>query len=172
MFVWVIGLSVSGKTTLSEQIVVDIRCRGRDVVLLDGDRIRELFGDDLGHSLADRRANAERIRRFCHFLDQQGLDVVCATLSLFPESRACCRENLSAYYEVFIDAPIEQLVERDSKGIYTKFYKGQIDNVAGLDLEFPIPENPDLVIKNTDSLEALLAYSSLLADKICEIQTT
>lgn len=171
MVVWLIGLSGSGKTTLSERVALDVHLRGRQVVVLDGDRVRELFGNDLGHSMADRRVNAERICRLCGFLDEQGVDVVCAILSLFPESRAWCRENLSTYYEVFIDAPIEQLMERDSKGIYTKFSKGQIDNVAGLDLKFPIPENPDLVIKNIDSLEELLEYSTVLADKICEIQT-
>ena len=172
MVVWLIGLSGSGKTTLAERIALDVRRRGRKVVLLDGDRVREFFGNDLGHGITDRQVNAERICRMCSFLDEQGIDVICAILSLFPESRAWCRKSLSSYYEVFIDTPLDQLMERDAKGIYTKFSKGQIANVAGLDLKFPTPENPDLVISNTDSLEALLAYSILLADKICEIQTT
>ncbi len=58
MVAWVIGLSGSGKTTLSEEIVDEVRKRGKQVVLLDGDRVRELFGNDVGHDLASRRTNA------------------------------------------------------------------------------------------------------------------
>ena len=60
------------------------------------------------------------------------IDVVCAILSLFPESRAWCRENLSSYYEVFIDAPLDHLIERDDKGIRGRFQRGEISDVAGL----------------------------------------
>jgi len=167
MIVWVIGLSGSGKTTLSEEIVYEVRRRGRKVILLDGDRVRELFGNDFGYDLADRRANAERICRLCGFLDEQGFDVVCAILSLFPESRAWCRENLSAYYEIFIDAPLQQLMERDVKGIYTRYHRGEINDVAGLDLPFPRPESPDLLITNDGSLQALLNHAEAIADKLC-----
>ena len=167
MVVWVIGLSGSGKTTLSEGIVDEVRRRGRKVILLDGDRVRELYGNDLGHDLADRRANAERICRLCGFLDEQGIDVVCAILSLFPESRAWCRENLSAYYEIFIDAPIEQLMERDVKGIYSRYQRGEISDVAGLDLAFPRPDTPDLLINNGRSRQALLDHARPIADRLC-----
>jgi len=167
MVIWIIGLSGSGKTTLSDEIVDQVRLRGRKVVQLDGDRVRELFGNDLGHDLADRRANAERICRLCGFLDEQGVDVVCAILSLFPDSRAWCRENLSAYYEVFIDAPLEQLMERDVKGIYRRFQCGEINDVAGLDLPFPRPANPDLLIPNDGSRQALLEHAEAIADRLC-----
>ena len=75
MVAWVIGLSGSGKTTLSEEIVDEVRKRGENVILLDGDRVRELFGNDVGHDLASRRTNAERICRICAFLDEQGIHV-------------------------------------------------------------------------------------------------
>ena len=166
MVAWVIGLSGSGKTTLSEEIVDEVRKRGENVILLDGDRVRELFGNDIGHDLASRRTNAERICRICAFLDEQGIHVVCAILSIFPESRSWCRENLSSYYEVFIDAPLEQIMERDVKGIYTRFQKGEIRDVAGLDLEFIRPEQPDLLISNAGSRGELLAHAGAIADRL------
>ena len=164
MVIWIIGLSGSGKTTLSHQVAHEVRSRGRKVVLLDGDKIRALFGNDLGHDLNSRKKNADRICGLCSFLDSQGVDVVCAILSIFPESRAWCRDNLSTYYEVFIDAPLDQLINRDSKGIYGRFQRGEVTNVAGLDLAFPVPESPDLVIKNNGSKDMLLAYAPVIAD--------
>jgi len=170
MVIWLIGLSGSGKTTLADKIVSDLREVGQTVVSLDGDILRELWGNDLGHDLESRRENAQRICRLCQFLDQQGLDVVCAILSIFPESREWCRQNLSSYYEVFIDAPLSQVMERDVKGIYSKYKNGEIKNVAGLDLEFPIPQKPDLVIKNVKRKEDLLSHAPIIKNQILRIK--
>ena len=54
MVIWVIGLSGSGKTTLASEVVNIIRNRGRKIIFLDGDEVRNLFGNDLGHELRDR----------------------------------------------------------------------------------------------------------------------
>lgn len=167
MVIWIIGLSGSGKTTLSEQVVAEARQKGRQVILLDGDKVRELFDNDVGHDLVSRRANADRICRLCAFLDEQGVDVVCAILSLFPETRTWCRENLSCYYEVFIDAPLDQLIERDPKRIYARYLDGEICDVAGLDLEFPRPNAADLVIVNSGSRQALLDHAETLVKHLC-----
>lgn len=164
MVVWIIGLSGSGKTTLSEEVVSILRLRGRSVIFLDGDQIRELFGNDLGYNLPDRRRNAERICRLCKFLNDQGIDVVCAILSLFPETRNWCRNHIEKYLEVFIDVPIEKLITRDSKGVYGRYQRGEISDVAGMDLEFQRPETADIVIVNPATRNELLDYASKIAD--------
>jgi len=166
MVVWIIGLSGAGKTTLANEIVAHVRRAQPNVVLIDGDVVREVFGNDLGHAMEDRRTNARRICQLGKLLDDQGIDVVCAILSLFPESRSWNREHLRNYYEVFIDTPIQDLVQRDSKGIYRRFNSGEIRDVAGMDIEFPRPTNPDLTIRNIESREALLGHAKAIADTI------
>lgn len=165
MVVWIIGLSGAGKTTLARRVVDECKLSASNVVLIDGDEIRTVFGNDLGHTMADRRKNAERICRLCQFLDNQNIHVVCAILSLFPESREWNRQNLENYYEVFIDTPIMDLQRRDSKGIYARYAAGQIKDVAGLDLEFQRPD-ADLLIENKGSCDALLGYASQIAAKL------
>lgn len=166
MVVWIIGLSGAGKTTLATKVVEQVRLKQHNVILIDGDVVRKIFGNDLGHTMEDRRTNAQRICQLCKFLDEQGFNVVCAILSLFPESRSWNRKNLRQYYEVFIDTPLHDLIHRDSKGIYEKFKSGEIRDVAGLDIEFPQPENADLIIKNDKSKDALLDYAKIIAEKI------
>jgi len=166
MVVWIIGLSGAGKTTLANEVAANIRQSNNDVVLVDGDVIREMFGNDLGYSIEDRKKNAGRICQLCKFLDDQNINVVCAILSIFPESRVWNRKNFKGYYEVYIDAPVENLIERDSKGIYAKYLKGEIREVAGMDLEFPAPSHADLTIYNAHSKEALLLHAKPIAEKI------
>jgi adenylylsulfate kinase len=168
LVIWIIGLSGSGKTTLAKEVISQVNKFKPNVVLLDGDIIRDVFGKDLGHSLADRRINAERISGLCQLLDKQGIHVVCAILSIFPESRLWNRQNIKNYYEVFIDAPIDELLDRDPKGIYKKFQEGKIKNVAGMDIDFPRPDNADLIAKNNKSVEELLNHARFLSEKIKE----
>lgn len=169
MVVWIIGLSGSGKTTLAEEVALLLRRNNRTVAVVDGDVIREIFGNDVDHSLEGRRRNAERICALCRFLENQGIDVVCAILSMFRESRLWNREHLKNYYEVFVDAPIEHLIQRDSKGLYGKFLRGEIHEVAGMDLNFPVPENADLVIKNDGGRSALLKNAQHIVDHVCRV---
>ena len=165
MIVWIVGLSGAGKTTLANQIVYKLRENGKKIVHLDGDLIRNLYGNDIGHSIEDRKKNADRICKLCKFLDLQEIDVVTSILSIFPESRQWCRDNLINYYEVFIKTDIQILKTRDSKGIYKKFDRGLIKNVAGLDLNFIEPDCPDLVINNNGNLEDFIKYSDLILKK-------
>jgi adenylylsulfate kinase-like enzyme len=166
MVIWIIGLSGAGKTTLANEVIAQVRFNQNNTVLIDGDMVREVFGNDLGHSMDDRRKNANRICQLGKFLDQQGVNVVCAILSLFPESRTWNRENIENYYEVFIDTPISTLIERDSKGLYRKFNNGEIHDVAGMDINFPRPDNSDLIINNIKSKEDLLSFANIIVKKI------
>ena len=168
MVIWLIGLSGAGKTTLAKKVVNESNMTGSKTILIDGDIIRKIFNNDLGYSLDDRLKNAvQRICQLCKFLDDNGINVVCAILSIFPQSREWNRKKiLKNYYEVFIDTPIEQLIERDVKGIYKKYREGKISNVAGMDIEFPIPENSDLIIKNNKFEKELLDHSSFLVNLI------
>lgn len=166
MVVWIIGLSGAGKTTLANEVFAHVRHIQRNVVLVDGDVVREIFGNDLGYTMEDRRINAHRICQLGKFLDDQGIHVVCAILSLFPETRIWNRENLKNYYEVFIDTPIEDLARRDTKGIYNRFDRGEIRDVAGMDIVFPRPDSADLTINNINSRETLLGFAKAIAEKI------
>lgn len=161
MILWLIGLAGSGKTTIGSQVHALLKQRNPATVFLDGDDFRSILGDDLGHSLADRRRNGQRMVQICAFLDKQGIDVVCCILSIFPEQRQFCRDSFRHYVEVFIDVSMDELIRRDQKGLYSAALAGNIDTVVGVDIPFEHPKFPDLIVKNS---EYRLDFSPIVND--------
>jgi adenylylsulfate kinase-like enzyme len=155
MVIWIIGLAGAGKTTVGRALHALLQQGGRPVAFLDGDHAREMMDNDLGHTLEDRRKNGRRMSRICHYLDSQGIDVVCATLSQFDEHQSWNRASNSRYFEVYLDVPMEVLVARDQKGLYSSALAGRIKDVVGVDMPFPPPKNPDMVIRSTDAPDVM-----------------
>lgn len=153
MVIWLIGLSGAGKTTLGRLLHAEMQKLRPNTVFLDGDIIREIMGNDLGHTLPDRKRNAERICRLCMHLDRQGINVVCAILSIFEESHAWNRENYRDYLEVYIEARMDSLLKRQRNAIYDRALKGETKDVVGVDIPFSPPKAPHLIIQNDGSLE-------------------
>jgi adenylylsulfate kinase len=112
-----------------------------------------------------RRRNAERLSYLSKFLADQEIDVVAAVLSIFPEWRLWNRQNIPDYAEVYVKASMQTLLRRDTKNLYARALKGEITNVVGVDLPFPEPENPELVIDN----DVDLVDFEKLTDKILDI---
>ena len=148
MVLWLIGMSDAGKTVVGKQVYKTLKATRKNVVFLDGDVFRNIMGDEMGHNLEDRKKNADRICRMCKFLNDENIHVVCAILSIFPESQQWNRENLKDYYEVYLKVSLETLIKRDSKGLYGKALKGEIENVVGIDIKFTPPPSPDQVVEN------------------------
>ncbi len=148
MVIWIIGLSGAGKSTLARELVSKIRNDNQKVVLLDGDIIRSLFKNDVDHSIEGRRRNAERISMLSRFLANEGIHVVGAVLSIFPEWQDWNRENIPDYIEVYLKVSMETLLKREIKNLYGAALKGEIKNVVGVDIPFPEPTKSDLILDN------------------------
>jgi len=145
---WVIGLAGAGKTTLGRELTHELKRIQKETIFLDGDHFRHILGNDVGHTLEDRRINGWRMCRMCEFLDNQEINVVCSILSLFPEQREWNRQKFSKYFEIYLDVSMDILCDRDQKGLYSGAKTGEIKNVAGFDIEFIPPANPDYALKN------------------------
>lgn len=168
MIIWLIGLSGAGKSTVGRALTDAMRNNSDyPVVYLDGDELRDIWGDNLGHTLEARNQNAHRISYLCRLLDNNGVTAVATVLSIFPEWLEWNRSNFSAYFEVFLDVPMEILEARDTKGLYAAFASGDTENVVGKDIPFPRPSNPDLTIDNssdTDPEEIVATILEALRD--------
>jgi glutamine kinase len=158
---WITGLSGAGKTTIGAAFWMRLRDAGRAAIFLDGDTLRGVIADDLQHDPVSRRQSAMRNARLCQMLSGQGLDVVCATISLFHDVQRWNRANIPLYQEIYLRVPMDELQRRDAKGIYAKARRGQIRNVVGLDVPAEVPETPDLVLDNHGELDAAAAVNTI-----------
>lgn len=151
--VWITGLAAAGKTTIARRVVATLRARGLATVHVDGDAMREVLGNDLGHHPADRLENAWRIARMCRYLQSEGVAVVCSTMSLYPSIWHANRASLDPYVEVYLRVPLEVVRARDPKGLYARAERGEAKNIVGLDLPFHEPDGAHLVLDNADAAD-------------------
>lgn len=168
MIVWITGLSGAGKTSLCEALYRRLKPRLPELVVLDGDVIRGMFGHELSHCEADRVKQIKRIQAIARELDRQGLVVIVAALYAHPDLLRWNRENFSGYFEVYLDAPLALVKSRDPKGLYAKAERGDMPHVVGVDIPWHAPTEFDLRIDASDApppdemaLEVLLAIPRL-----------
>ncbi|OQX19085.1 MAG: hypothetical protein BWK76_05490 [Desulfobulbaceae bacterium A2] len=159
---WITGLAGAGKTTLARQLCQHLRDQGRTVVLLDGDQLRQVLGTSLGFSPQDRLVLAQCYGRLCGLLAGQGLDVICATISMFHRVREWNRRHLSGYVEIYLKTTLEELRRRDQKQLYSQNGAATTGPVLGLDTNFEEPLAPDVVLENDGSLAPEVIFTQLL----------
>lgn len=159
---WITGLSGAGKTTVGKLLTNKLKTKKSNVVFLDGDILRSVFGTQTGYTPKERLDLAMRYSRLCQMLAMQEIDVVCATISMFHEVRNWNRESIPNYKEVYLKAPIKLLIERDQKQLYSRALNGEINNVMGVDVPIEEPTNPDLIINIDKNLTAKNIVETLI----------
>jgi adenylyl-sulfate kinase len=155
---WFTGLSGAGKSTLSEQLVQQFRSQGFKVELLDGDEVRTNLSKGLGFSKEDRDTNIRRIGYVARLLARNGVIAITAAISPYAEIRdevrASAAENDVPFVEVFANATIEALTERDVKGLYKKALAGEIKNFTGISDPYEAPVSPEIEVRtDTETVE-------------------
>ena len=148
---WITGLSGSGKTTIGNRLYYEMKKTYDNVVLLDGDILKEIVDENVGYSDEQRRKRAMKYAKICRMLTDQNIYVICCTVAMYDEVRQWNRENNKRYVEVFLDVPVEVLKERNQKGLYSGLDTGKVKNVSGMDLQVEFPKSPDITVINDGS---------------------
>ena len=155
--VWFTGMSGSGKSTLAEALAPELRKRGCNVEILDGDVVRTNLSKGLGFSKEDRDINIRRIGFVCNLLTRNDAVAIAAAISPYQAIRDENRTLIKNFVEVHCDCALDTLIERDVKGLYKKAIAGEIKGFTGIDDPYEAPVNPEVAINSgTESLEESL----------------
>jgi bifunctional enzyme CysN/CysC len=89
-----------------------------------------------------------------------GLIVLVSFISPFEAERRLARSMFEdgEFIEIFVDAPLAVVEQRDVKGLYAKARAGEISNFTGIDSPYERPAHAEIVLESTvESSEDLAA---------------
>ena len=161
-------MSGSGKSTLAEYIKNTYQNEGYTVRIIDGDDIRDRDVEKLGFGRKDVEVNNLRIAKLCLDSKDSEFDLILVpVISPYDEVRKRTRSLLEPYYHlVYVEADIDSLKKRDTKGLYKAADQGLINDLIGYSEINPYdkPSDADFVVNtnnNTllnDSKQSLLGF--------------
>lgn len=151
--VWFTGLSGAGKSTLAEALRLKLLAQGRQVVVLDGDVVRKGVSNDLGFDAASRTENLRRVACIAKLLNEQGIFVICATISPLESDRDSASTIIGsdAYAEIYVSTPLAVCEQRDPKGLYRLARSGKIENFTGISAPYEEPLESSMVVNTAET---------------------
>ncbi|GAA2997073.1 adenylyl-sulfate kinase [Actinokineospora diospyrosa] len=160
--IWLTGLSGAGKSTIARLLAAELDRAGTPTEVLDGDEVRAALSTELGFAKRDRDTQVRRVGYLAKLLARHGVTVIVALISPYREARDAVRASLGPFLEVHIRAPLDELINRDPKGLYRRALAGEISGFTGISDPYEPPLHPELVI-DTDLCDPDTATARILA---------
>jgi len=150
--IWFTGLSGSGKSSTADVLVSLLMEYGKQITILDGDVIRTHLSKGLGFSKEDRDTNILRIGFVASEIVRHAGVVICAAISPYRAIRNEVRKMVGDnFVMVYMDTPIDVCEQRDSKGLYAKARRGEIQGFTGVDDPYEPPIEPEITLHTLDT---------------------
>jgi len=141
LLIWITGLSGSGKTTLGNALQKKLT----NSVQVDGDTVRQESVTKLDYSEVSRIKQINRIQDQAKELYDSGAIVIVSALYSNKVLLSKNRELFNNYIEIYLKCSKKRLIERDSKGLYSKYLQGNMSDVVGFDIPWSSPINSEIV---------------------------
>jgi len=152
MIVWLSGVSGVGKTTIGEQLQINLKWHYSAVYFLDADMCRKNWWPELGLSNRDRTENMLRMARLASFLSRKSNLVIVSCIApigpIREEALSICRGSATTKH-IYLHTPLITRLNRDPKGLYYRAVIGEIEGLTGYDGRYDIPTNADLSINTS-----------------------
>jgi adenylylsulfate kinase-like enzyme len=161
------GLSGAGKSTLANELARNLEVREFKVSIQDGDIVRAADHRPLGFSAPAIIKNGQRMIEQCETVLEAHDFVLVSLITPFETVREEARQRFRPQYlEIFLSTSAEECRRRDTKGLYSKEARGELDNLIGVSpgSPFELPSQPDLVLDTKEKTVeecASLVFSAL-----------
>jgi adenylylsulfate kinase-like enzyme len=144
--IWIIGPSAAGKTTISKLLYSYLSKEKKNLVRIDGDKIRSIWENNLGYDKISRSKNTLRYINLVKWLSEFNISTVLAVISPFQKDRLVCKNEILNYFEIYLKSSRDVRIKRDTKKLYLPAIKGEKKNVVDVDIPFENPSSCDLEI--------------------------
>ena len=175
MIIQFCGLSGSGKTTLARNAKEYFTNKKVNIEVIDGDEYRKFLCSDLGFTKTDRNTNIRRLAFVAGKLSQYNVISLICAINPYEEIRNEVTRDYPGVKTIYIKCNIEELIRRDTKGLYRRALLPEgdvqrVNNLSGVNDPFEVPLNPHLIIetdkesvfescqKLTSYIESMLIY--------------
>ena len=168
MIIQFCGLSGSGKTTLARNAKDCFNAKKVNIEVIDGDEYRKFLCSDLGFTKKDRNTNIRRLAFVASRLAEYNVMPIICAINPYEEVRNEVTITYPDVRTVYIKCSIEELIRRDTKGLYARALLPEgdvqrVNNLSGVNDPFEIPSNPDLIIETdretiSESSQKLIRY--------------
>ncbi len=167
MIIQFCGLSGAGKTTIARGTKKKLKELNIPVEVIDGDEYRTFICKDLGFSRADRMENIRRLAFIAHTFSAHDITAIICAINPYEEVRKEIRSQYGDVKTIFINCGMDELVKRDTKGLYKKAllpegHADKVKNLTGVNDPFEAPADPALVL-NTDKESVDESVNKLVA---------
>ncbi|KAK1927106.1 putative adenylyl-sulfate kinase [Papiliotrema laurentii] len=165
--VWLTGLSASGKSTIATALEQHLLHKRLHAYRLDGDNIRFGLNKDLGFDPTSRVENIRRIGEVSLLFSLSCTLTLTAFISPYQSDRDLARKLHEShnppipFIEVYVDAPLAVVEQRDPKGLYAKARKGEIKEFTGISAPYEAPAKPEVHIR-TDETDVAGAVAQIV----------
>ena len=145
--VWFTGMMGSGKSTLAQALANRLRRLGKTIEILDGAEVEQFLGVGRAQTKDERNAETRKLAWACRLVTRGGGIVLQAAIdSPYKETRDEARRQIGRFLEVFVECPIETLIERDRTGRYKKALAGELKNLVGISEPYEPPQHPEVIV--------------------------
>lgn len=152
--IWFTGLSGVGKSTISNFLFKILKKKKYKVLKVDGDNFRKKTKNTNNFTVKNITKNNFQITTYLKKKSGKYDFILVSVISPLKKTRDYAKNVFQKnYFEVNVHCSLKTLIKRDTKGLYKKAIKKEINNLIGFNSRIKYQKSNYKVIRvNTDKL--------------------
>lgn len=145
----------SGKSLVSEALLMLLRGRDMRVQLLSSDALRKVITPEPTYSPEERDLVYSTLVYIAALLADNGVNVIIDATGNFRRYREHARQQIPTFIEAYLQCPLEVCMQREAnrskmyqapKQIYARAAKSAASTVPGIGQPYEPPLNPEIIV--------------------------
>ena len=141
---WLTGLPASGKSSITRELMKQLRACGVSAVVLESDEMRKILTPAPTYGDEERTRFYRALVQIGTLITRSGVNVIFDATANKRAYRDHARQTITKFAEVYVVCPQDICLKRDPKGIYAQAALNVATNVPGVQAAYEPPLSPDL----------------------------